>query len=108
MASVVALAPDSLNVQLMALLPYLIVLILVGLIAGALARLVLPGPDPMTILETLGLGLAGNLLAGLIVWAISGRGLPGIILSVVCSTAILYVIRRTRGGTLTRPAEPPR
>jgi uncharacterized membrane protein YeaQ/YmgE (transglycosylase-associated protein family) len=88
----------------MALLTYLIVLAFLGLIVGALARLALPGPDPMTILETVALGLAGNLIAGLIAWAIWGTGAPGIVISVLCSTAILYVLRRRRGGSLTRPA----
>jgi len=90
----------------MALLTYLILLTFLGLIAGALARLALPGPDPMTILETVALGLAGNLVAGLIVWAIWGAGAPGLVVSVLCSTVILYFIRRRRGGSLTRPAAP--
>ena len=90
----------------MALLTYLILLTFLGLIAGALARLALPGPDPMTILETVALGLAGNLVAGLIVWAIWGAGAPGLVVSELCSTVILYFIRRRRGGSLTRPAAP--
>lgn len=90
----------------MAVLTYLILLAFIGLIAGALARLALPGPDPMTILETVALGLAGNLIAGLIVWAIWGTGAPGLVVSVLCSTVILYFIRRRQGGSLTRPAAP--
>lgn len=91
----------------MGLLLYLILLALLGLITGALARLALPGRDPMTTLETVALGLAGSFIAGLIVWAIWGRGVPGIILSVACSTVILYLIRRSRGGGLSRPGGPP-
>lgn len=90
----------------MALFAYLIVLAFLGLIVGALARLALPGPDPMTILETVALGLTGNLIAGLVAWVIWGTGAPGIVISVLCSTAILYALRRRRGGTLTRPAAP--
>ena len=85
----------------------MILLALLGLITGALARLVLPGHDPMTPLETVALGLAGSFIAGLIAWAIWGRGVPGIILSVACSTVILYIIRRSRGGGLSRPGGPP-
>jgi uncharacterized membrane protein YeaQ/YmgE (transglycosylase-associated protein family) len=87
----------------MGLLLYLILLALVGLIVGGLARLALPGPDPMTIPQTIGLGLAGSFTAGLVVWAIWGRGVPGLVLSVACSTVILYFIRRSRGGSLSRP-----
>jgi len=90
----------------MGLLLYLILLASLGLITGAFARLALPGRDPMTAMQTIALGLAGSFIAGLIVWAIWGRGVPGLVLSVLCSTVILYFIRRSRGGSLTRPAGP--
>jgi uncharacterized membrane protein YeaQ/YmgE (transglycosylase-associated protein family) len=92
----------------MGLLLYLILLAVLGLFTGALARLALPGRDPMTVFQTITLGLAGSFLAGLVVWAIWGRGVPGLVLSVVCSSLILYFIRRSRGGGLTRPAGPRR
>jgi uncharacterized membrane protein YeaQ/YmgE (transglycosylase-associated protein family) len=88
----------------MDLIVYLIVLALSGLVIGALARLALPGPDPMTILQTILIGIAGSLIAGLIWWAIfDDRSGGGILLSVVCAAAIVYLIRRSRGGTLTTP-----
>ena len=92
----------------MSLIAYLILLAVSGLIVGALARLALPGRDPMTVFQTILLGLAGSFIAGLIVLAIWGRGVPGIVLSVACSTLILYFIRRSRGGSLTRPGGPRR
>jgi uncharacterized membrane protein YeaQ/YmgE (transglycosylase-associated protein family) len=90
----------------MSLLAYLIVLAISGLFVGALARLSLPGPDPMSILQTILLGLAGNLVAGLIALAIWRRGVAGVVLSVAWSSLILYLIRRSRGGSLTRPGTP--
>jgi uncharacterized membrane protein YeaQ/YmgE (transglycosylase-associated protein family) len=90
----------------MGLLAYLIILAVTGLIVGAFARLSLPGPDPMSLFETFLLGLAGNFSAGVIVWLIWGHGVPGIVLSVACSSAILYFIRRSRGGGLARPSGP--
>ena len=87
----------------MSVIAYLIVLAISGLFVGALARLALPGRDPMTIFQTILLGLAGNFIAGILVWVIWRRGVPGIILSVLCSMAILYLIRRSRGGSLTHP-----
>jgi uncharacterized membrane protein YeaQ/YmgE (transglycosylase-associated protein family) len=86
---------------------YLITLVFVGLIVGGLGRLSLPGPDPLTIGQTILVGIAGSLIAGLIVWAIYGRGGAGILLSVFCSAGIVYVIRRRRGGSLTDPGRPP-
>jgi uncharacterized membrane protein YeaQ/YmgE (transglycosylase-associated protein family) len=85
------------------LIVYLIILAVSGLFVGALARLSLPGRDPMTIPQTMLLGLAGNFIAGIIVWLIWGHGVPGIVLSVACSSLILYFIRRSRGGGLARP-----
>jgi uncharacterized membrane protein YeaQ/YmgE (transglycosylase-associated protein family) len=38
--------------------------LIVGLVAGALARLLVPGRDPMGILGTLLLGLVGSLIGG--------------------------------------------
>ena len=91
----------------MGLLAYLIILAITGLFVGALARLSLPGPDPMSIFQTILLGLAGNFTAGIIVWLIWGHGVPGIVLSVACSSVILYFIRRSHGGGLARPTGPP-
>ena len=88
----------------MDLIVYLIVLALVGLVVGGLARLAIPGPDPMSIWATIAVGLAGSFIAGLISWAIFGRNGAGIILSTLVATGIVYLIRRSRGGTLTRPA----
>ena len=57
----------------MSLLVYLVVLAVQGLIFGALARLALPGKDPMSIPMTILIGIAGSFLGGLIVYAITRR-----------------------------------
>ena len=87
----------------MSLVVYLILLAVLGLLVGALARLSLPGPDPMTLFQTILLGLAGNFIAGVIVWLAWRHTAPGVVLSVACSSVILYFIRRSRGGGLARP-----
>ena len=89
----------------MSVIVYIIVLFFTGLIVGALARLALPGRDPMTILQTALVGIAGSFLAG-IVWAILfHRNGGGIILSVLFATGIVYLVRRSRGGSLTEPGD---
>ena len=88
----------------MSIIVYLILLVVSGLIVGALGRLALPGKDPMSIPMTIGVGLAASFAAGLLTWAIFGRGGGGIILSVLFATGIVYLIRRSRGGRLTEPA----
>jgi uncharacterized membrane protein YeaQ/YmgE (transglycosylase-associated protein family) len=92
----------------MSLLAYLILVAVSGLFVGALARLALPGPDPMTIPQTILLGIAGNLTAGIVVWLLWRHTYPGIVISVAFSTLILYFIRRSRGGGLAHPGGPPR
>ena len=85
----------------------LISLAIWGLILGALARLALPGPDPMSLWQTMGVGIAGSLIAGLIGRLIFGGQAVGLTLGFICSFALVYAIRRHRGGTLTRPAPGP-
>ena len=93
----------------MGLLVYLIVLALSGLIVGALARLALPGPDPMSIWLTILIGLAGSFIGGLLTLAVTGgRSAGGIVVSVAVSTLIVYLIRRSRGGSITDPGLGPR
>ena len=87
----------------MDLLVYLILLALSGLIVGGLARLALPGPDPMGVGQTIVIGLAGSFLGGLLMYLIAGTHGAGIVVSVAVATAIVYLIRRSRGGSLTDP-----
>jgi uncharacterized membrane protein YeaQ/YmgE (transglycosylase-associated protein family) len=86
---------------------YLIIVAITGLFIGALARLALPGPDPMSLGETTLIGIAGSLVAGIIAWVANAPALGCIAISVLCSTVIVYFIRRSRGGSLTRPGGPP-
>jgi uncharacterized membrane protein YeaQ/YmgE (transglycosylase-associated protein family) len=89
------------------LLVFIIVLALQGLIVGAFARLALPGKDPMTIPQTIAVGLAGTFIAGLLVYALSdGREAPSFLAALVFSVLIVYLIRRRRGGGLASPGEP--
>jgi uncharacterized membrane protein YeaQ/YmgE (transglycosylase-associated protein family) len=90
----------------MSLLAFLIATFFSGLIVGALARLALPGRDPMTIWQTALVGIAGSFGAGLLVTLLSGgRYTAGFFASFVGAFAIVYAIRRRRGGSLSRPAE---
>jgi uncharacterized membrane protein YeaQ/YmgE (transglycosylase-associated protein family) len=72
---------------------FILVLALEGLIVGALARLALPGPDPMGILATIGLGLAGTFVGGIVAWLLLGHA-GGVIFSLLCATLLLYLHRR--------------
>jgi len=75
--------------------------IIVGLIAGALARLIMPGKDPMGILLTIVLGIAGSFVGGFIadlIWRDSGPGFHpgGLILSILGALLLLWIWRLIR------------
>ena len=95
----------------MSFIVLILLLALQGLIIGAFARLALPGKDPLTLLETMGVGIAGSLIAGVVFYLIFGDAAgPGFLGALVFSVLIMYGIRRRRGGGLMRPGgdEPPR
>lgn len=88
----------------MGLITYLVVLAIQGLIFGALARLALPGRDPMSIPMTIGVGVAGSFLGGLLVYLISGgRSYGGFLVAFVCTVGLVYLVRRSRGGGVLSP-----
>jgi uncharacterized membrane protein YeaQ/YmgE (transglycosylase-associated protein family) len=69
---------------------------LIGLAAGALAKLIMPGKDPGGIIVTMLLGLAGSFVAGFLGrslgWYQEGQG-AGLILSVIGAILLLVVYR---------------
>jgi len=74
--------------------------IIIGLIAGAIARWLMPGPDPMGWLGTIVLGIVGSLVGGTLLNLIFGGGLEltaaGIVGSILGALIVLYVWRRMR------------
>jgi uncharacterized membrane protein YeaQ/YmgE (transglycosylase-associated protein family) len=81
----------------MSLIAYLIALLVTGLVVGALGRLALPGRDPMSIPQTILVGIAASFIAGLISAALLGRNGGSILLAVAVAVGIVYLIRRSRG-----------
>jgi uncharacterized membrane protein YeaQ/YmgE (transglycosylase-associated protein family) len=80
-------------------------MLIIGLVAGALAKLIMPGKDPGGIVVTLLLGLAGSFLAGFlghaVGWYHEGRG-PGLIGSIVGALLLLGIYRLAVGRGLGR------
>jgi uncharacterized membrane protein YeaQ/YmgE (transglycosylase-associated protein family) len=62
-------------------------------VIGALARLALPGPDPMSIPTTIGLGIGGTVIGGIVARVFLGTG-GGLIFAVLGAILILYLFRR--------------
>jgi uncharacterized membrane protein YeaQ/YmgE (transglycosylase-associated protein family) len=75
------------------LIVYLIVLFVGGLIVGGLARLALPGPDPMSIPMTALLGIAGSFLGGVVAHVFLGVG-GGFLFAFLGALLLLYLHRR--------------
>jgi uncharacterized membrane protein YeaQ/YmgE (transglycosylase-associated protein family) len=75
------------------MLLFIIGLIVWGFIVGGLARLALPGPDPMPWYATIGLGLGGSLIGGIIAKLIIGTA-GGLVFALLGAILLLYLYRR--------------
>jgi uncharacterized membrane protein YeaQ/YmgE (transglycosylase-associated protein family) len=93
------------------MLGFLILLVIVGLVAGFIARALVPGPDPMGIGGTILLGIVGSFIGGFLGWALFGHDLDdgafqasGIIGSIVGAIVALLVYRAIEGRSGHRGA----
>ena len=82
------------------MLTYIVIIIIVGLIAGAVARLLVPGRDPIGILGTILLGIAGSFVGGFLWNLIQYHRLApqhyhtvGIIGSIIGAIVVLLLLR---------------
>jgi uncharacterized membrane protein YeaQ/YmgE (transglycosylase-associated protein family) len=70
-----------------------LMLVLQGLVIGALGRLAVPGPDPMPWWLTLGIGLVGAFLGGGLGYALFG-GVGAFVGAVVAAALLVIAYRR--------------
>lgn len=80
--------------------------ILLGLIVGALAKWIMPGPDPGGLVVTTLLGIAGAFVGGYLatllgVGTAGGFNLGSLAVAVGGALLILWVYRRMRAGGAT-------
>lgn len=79
------------------LIVFLLTLAVFGLIVGAIARLLVPGPSPMGLLGTMAAGVAGAFLGGLIGKLLWGSTYtPGWIMSILGAMVIVWATTRRR------------
>ncbi len=91
----------------MELLWFVIMLFVVGLIAGAIARLLVPGRDPMGLVATAVLGIVGSFIGGFLGYVLTGKdfqdgalqpaGWLGSIIGAVIALLVYRMVSR-RGG----------
>ena len=76
-------------------------MVIVGLVIGALAKLIMPGRDPGGIIITMLLGIAGSVVAGFIGralgWYMEGQP-AGFIASIIGAIILLALYRSLSGG----------
>ena len=80
------------------MLGFIIVMLLVGLVAGFVARAIVPGDDSMSVGATIVLGIIGSFVGGLIVDALfrsdgedAGFGPAGLLGSILGAVVVLFV-----------------
>jgi uncharacterized membrane protein YeaQ/YmgE (transglycosylase-associated protein family) len=78
----------------------IITFIVLGLVAGAVARFLVPGRDSMSVLATIGLGLVGSFVGGFLGYVLFDKDLgegalqpSGVIGSIIGAVAALLVWR---------------
>lgn len=79
----------------------LLSLLVIGIIAGFLARLIVPGRDPMSFWETVALGVVGSFIGGFLgsllfdgELALRGAGIIGSILGAIVALLVYRSVRR--------------
>jgi uncharacterized membrane protein YeaQ/YmgE (transglycosylase-associated protein family) len=77
----------------------ILIFILVGLVVGVLARLLMPGPDPIGILGTIVIGVIGAIVGGYL-WRAVFSNTEGVewIGSIIVAMALLWIYRRMTIG----------
>lgn len=79
-------------------------MIILGLIAGAIAKLIMPGRDPGGIIVTILLGIAGSVLGGFLwnmLFGNDGDNTAGLIGSVIGALILLAIYRMVVGRRRT-------
>jgi uncharacterized membrane protein YeaQ/YmgE (transglycosylase-associated protein family) len=84
----------------MAIIGFLLYMLVIGIVAGFLARLLVPGRDPMGFWATVLLGVVGSFIGGFLGYVLFGKDLDegalqasGIIGSIIGAVVALLIYR---------------
>lgn len=80
----------------MELLWIILGLLVQGLVVGALGRLAIPGPNPMSLGTTILVGIAGSFLGGFIGYYLFGQNAVGLLLGIAAAALIVWLMQRNR------------
>ena len=94
------------------MLGFVLYLIVMGAIAGFIARAVVPGPDPIGVVGTIVLGIVGSFVGGFLGWALFGEdfdegalqasGIIGSIVGAILALLVYRMVTSRSGGGLAR------
>jgi len=91
------------------MLGFIIAMVIIGIIAGYLARLLVPGPDPMGFVGTVVLGIAGSFLGGFLGYVLFDKDIgegalqtSGIVGSILGAMLLLVVFNARGRGRRAR------
>jgi uncharacterized membrane protein YeaQ/YmgE (transglycosylase-associated protein family) len=89
-------------------LGFILAMIVIGIVAGYVARLLVPGRDPMSFLQTMLLGVVGSFVGGFLGYALLGKdieegafqasGFLGAIIGAVLVLLLWHAATNGRGG----------
>ncbi len=82
------------RLRAMSLIELIISLVVTGLIVGALGRLAIPGPNPMSIGLTIAVGIGGAFVGGLVAYLIGAGIFIAFVLEVLAAAGIVYLLQR--------------
>jgi uncharacterized membrane protein YeaQ/YmgE (transglycosylase-associated protein family) len=86
------------------MLLFILLLLVWGFVVGGLARLALPGPDPMPWYATIALGVGGSIVGGIVARLLIGTA-GGFVFAFLGAVLLLYLYRRfAQGRGLTGPS----
>jgi uncharacterized membrane protein YeaQ/YmgE (transglycosylase-associated protein family) len=91
------------------MLGFLIAIVIIGIIAGYLGRLLVPGADPMSFVGTVALGIAGSFVGGFLGYVLFDKDIgdgalqaSGLIGSVIGAVILLLIVNAMGRGRPSR------
>ena len=88
---------------------FILFLVVIGLVAGFVARAIVPGHDSIGIPGTILLGIVGSFVGGFLGWALFGKDfaqgalqMSGVIGSIIGAVIALVVYRAANGRRMVR------
>jgi uncharacterized membrane protein YeaQ/YmgE (transglycosylase-associated protein family) len=98
--------------QSLRMIGFLLFMLVIGIIAGFLARLLVPGRDPMGFWATVLLGIVGSFIGGFLGYVLFGKdldegalqpsGIVGSVIGAVIALLIYRAITHNRRGAVRR------